>query len=243
VTHSSGNFAQALSLAAKNLKIKAYIVMPKNAPQVKVAAVKTYGGLITQCESTIDARERAANQIMQETGATFIHPSNDLDVIIGNSTACTELLQDYADLDAIICPVGGGGLLAGTGLSAHFFGSNCSVIGAEPKAVDDAYRSLKSGKIELNETTNTIADGLRTHLGNINFPIIQKYVNQIITVEEHEIIEAMRLIFERLKIVVEPSSAVAFAALIKEKDHFKDKKVGVILSGGNVDVMNLPFTH
>lgn len=242
VTHSSGNFAQAISLSAKNLGVKAFIVMPENAPNVKVNAVESYGGIITKCQSTIDAREKTSLKIAEDQGATFIHPSNDLDVIIGNSTVCLEMLEDYPDMEYIISPVGGGGLIAGTALSAHFYGENCEVIGAEPKAVDDAFRSLKSGKIEKNETTNTIADGLRTHLGDINFPIIQKYVEKIITVEEHDIINAMKLIFERLKIVIEPSSAVAFAAVLKEKDFFKDKKVGIILSGGNVDLQKLSFT-
>ena len=241
VTHSSGNFAQALSLAAKSLGVKAHIVMPENSPKVKVDAVKAYMGDITFCESTLAAREHASEEIGQETGATFIHPSNDIDVIIGNSTCCTELLEDHSDLNYIIAPVGGGGLIAGTALSAHFFGNECEVIGAEPKAVDDACRSLQSGEIERNETTKTIADGLRTHLGDLNFPIIQKYVNRIITVEEHEIVHAMRLIYERLKIVVEPSSAVALAAIFKEKETFKNKRIGVILSGGNVDLNQLPF--
>jgi len=242
VTHSSGNFAQALSLAAKNLGVRAFIVMPENAPQVKVSAVQGYGGIITQCESTIEARESASNKIVEDTGATFIHPSNDIDVILGNSTSCLELLEDHPDLEYIISPIGGGGLIAGTALSAKYFGRNCKVIGAEPKNVDDAFRSIKSGKIESNKTTYTIADGLRTQLGPLNFPIIQKHVEKIITVEEHEIINAMTLIFERLKIVIEPSSAVAFAAVVKEKDFFKNKKIGIILSGGNVDLQKLPFT-
>lgn len=242
VTHSSGNFAQALSLAAKNLGVKAYIVMPKNAPKVKVQAVMGYEGIVTKCESTLDAREATSNKIIKETSATFIHPSNDLNVIVGNSTAGLELLEDYNDLEYIVVPIGGGGLIAGTALSAHFFGTDCKVIGAEPKAVDDAFRSLKSGEIESNLTSNTIADGLRTQLGTINFPIIQKHVHSIITVEEHEIIDAMRLIFERLKIVVEPSSAVAFAAVLKEREFFKKKKIGIILSGGNVDLNTLPFS-
>ncbi len=241
VTHSSGNFAQALSLAAKSLGVKAYIVMPKNAPKVKVEATKAYGGIITLCESTLVAREQTSLNIVEDTGAAFIHPSNNMDVIIGNSTASQELLQEQTDLDYIVAPVGGGGLIAGTALAAHFFGKDCKVIGAEPQNVDDAFRSFKSGIIEENLTNNTIADGLRTNLGNLNFPIIQKYVSQIVTVEEHEIIESMKLIYERLKIVVEPSSAVALAAVLKEKEFFKNKKIGVILSGGNVDLADLPF--
>ena len=241
VTHSSGNFAQALSLAAKSLGVKAHIVMPENAPQVKKNAVLQYNGSITECESTTKARQETANRIQDSTGATFIHPSNDMDVIIGNGTACKELLEDYNDLDYIVCPIGGGGLIAGTALAAHYFGKQCQVIGAEPMVVDDAYRSIMSGKIETNSSTNTIADGLKTQLGDINFPIIQKHIKQIIRVEESEIISAMILVFERLKIVIEPSSAVALAAVIKQKEHFKNKKIGVLFSGGNVDLSRLPF--
>ncbi len=241
VTHSSGNFAQALSLAAKKMGISAYIVMPKNAPQVKKNAVKTYEGEIIECDSNPIARENMAELVRKEKGATFIHPSNDDAVILGNATAAKELLEDYPDLDYIFSPVGGGGLLAGTALAANNFSQHCKVIGGEPKNADDAYRSLQSGKIEFNKDVDTIADGLRTFLGDRNFPIIKKYVERIITVSEEDIIEAMKLIWERMKIVVEPSSAVAFAALLKEKDNFKNKKIGIIISGGNVDVSNLPF--
>ncbi|MGB5434972.1 MAG: pyridoxal-phosphate dependent enzyme [Maribacter sp.] len=241
VTHSSGNFAQALSLAAKSLGVKAYIVMPTAAPQVKKNAVLEYGGKIIECEPTLEARKAAAQKIETEKGATFIHPSNSVNVIIGQGTACMELLEEHPDLDFIIVPVGGGGLIAGTALAAHYFGKNCKVIGAEPFAVDDAYRSFQSGKIELNKTTETIADGLKTNLGDKNFPLIRKYVNSIVRVSEEEIIEAMRLIWERMKIIIEPSSAVAFAAVLSEKDKFKKKKVGIIVSGGNVDLKNLPF--
>lgn len=241
VTHSSGNFAQALSLGAKQLGVKAFIVMPKNAPQVKKDAVKTYGGIIIECESNIEAREEEANRIQKQKGATFIHPSNDDDVILGQGTAAIELLEDYPNLEYIFTPVGGGGLLAGTLLAAKFFSKNCKVIAGEPKEADDAYRSLMSGNIEKNKTTNTIADGLRTHLGDRNFPIIKEHVHSIIRVEEDDIVEAMKLIWERMKIVVEPSSAVAFAAVLKQKEVFKSKKIGVIISGGNVDLTNLPF--
>tara|TARA_R110002012_G_scaffold69372_5_gene179605 strand:- start:67256 stop:68197 length:942 start_codon:yes stop_codon:yes gene_type:complete len=241
VTHSSGNFAQALSLAAKNLGVKAYIVMPENAPQVKKEAVKGYGGIITESESTPIARETEAERIQKETGATFIHPSNDRNVILGNATSAAELLQSHLDLDYVFTPVGGGGLIAGTSLSVNYFGKNCKTIGGEPFEVDDAFRSLKSGKIEFNENTNTIADGLKTFLGDVNFPIIKEFVSEIICVEETEIISAMKLIWERMKIIVEPSSAVAFAALLREKERFKNRKIGIIISGGNVDLKNLPF--
>ena len=242
VTHSSGNFAQALSLAAKNLGVTAYIVMPNNAPSVKKDAVLDYGGIVTDCEPNIKAREQAAADIVVEKGATFIHPSNDLDVILGNATAAMELLEAHPDLDFIVSPVGGGGLLAGTALAAYYFGSDCLVIGGEPKLADDAFRSLKSGQIETNISANTVADGLRTQLGNINFPILQKHVDHIVCVEEQEIIKAMKLLWERLKIVVEPSSAVAFAAVLKEKNLFRNKRVGIILSGGNVDLETIKFS-
>jgi len=241
VTHSSGNFAQALSLAAKKIGVKAFIVMPKNAPQVKKNAVKTYEGNIIECESNPIAREEMAEKVRIEKGTTFIHPSNDDDVIFGQGTSAIELLEDYPQLDYIFTPVGGGGLIAGTVLAAKYFSEKCKVVGGEPVEADDAYRSLQSGKIEFNESTNTIADGLRTFLGDRNFPIIKEGVDKIIRVEEEEIISAMKLIWERMKIIIEPSSAVAFAALLKNKEDYKNKNVGIIISGGNVDVTNLPF--
>lgn len=241
VTHSSGNFAQALALAARNSNVKAYIVMPSNAPNVKKEAVKGYGGMVIECEPTVIARETTAKQIEKEKGAVFIHPYDNTEVIIGQATACMELLEEQPDLDAVFAPVGGGGLISGTALAAYFHKKKCETYGAEPEEVNDAYRSFISGKIETNETTNTIADGLRTNLGALNFPIIQQHVKEIITVSEKEIIPAMRLIWERMKIVVEPSSAVAVAALLKRKEDFKNKKVGIILSGGNVDLGALPF--
>lgn len=242
VTHSSGNFAQALSLAAKGVGVKAYIVMPKNAPMVKKDAVMGYEGEIIESESTPMAREELAEKVKLETGATFIHPSNDDDVIYGQGTAAMELLEDHPELDYIFSPVGGGGLIAGTALAAKYFSEKCKVIGGEPKNMDDAYRSLKSGKIDYNEIgATTIADGLRTFLGDRNFPIIKENVERIIRVEEEEIVQAMKLIWERMKIIVEPSSAVAFAALLKEKEKFKSKNIGIIISGGNVDLKHLPF--
>ena len=241
VTHSSGNFAQALSLAARNLGVKAYIVMPSNAPKVKRDAVKNYGGIITLSQPSLGSREGEAKRIQQETGATFIHPSNNTDVILGQGTAAIELIEEYPNLDYIFTPIGGGGLIAGTALSAFYYGENCKVIGGEPLEADDAFRSLQSGEIETNKTANTVADGLRTNLGDKNFPIIKELVSEIIRVEENEIISAMRLIWERMKIVVEPSSATPLAALLKEKSRFRNKKVGIIISGGNVDLSNLPF--
>ncbi len=241
VTHSSGNFAQALSLAARSIGVKAYIVMPSNAPQVKKNAVRSYGGEVIECEPNLAAREKAAEEIVEKHGATFLHPSNNFNVILGQGTAAMELLEDHPDLDFIMTPVGGGGLIAGTSLAAHFFGHRCNTIGGEPFNVDDAYQSLKTGQIVKNESSDTIADGLRTELGDINFPIIMDYVEMIIRVEEKEIIDAMHLLWERMKIIIEPSCAVPFAALLKEKEFFKGKKVGIVLSGGNVDLGNLPF--
>ncbi len=241
VTHSSGNFGQAVALAARNLGITAYVVMPENAPRVKIEAVKGYGGIVTTCTPTIAAREAATDKIQKATGATALHPSNDLHVILGNATAGIELLEAQPDLDFVLAPVGGGGLIAGTALAAHYYGRQCTVIGGEPKEADDAYRSLELGSIVTNTSTDTIADGLRTHLGDINFPIIQALVSEIIRVEEHEIVAALQLIWERLKIIVEPSCAVPFAAVLKAPKQFKGKKVGIILSGGNIDVHNLPF--
>ena len=241
VTHSSGNFAQALSLASRNFNIKATIVMPSNSPKVKKNAVLEYGGEVIECDPTIEAREAAADMVVTNSGATFIHPSNNPDVILGQGTAGLELLKVHSNLDYMICPVGGGGLIAGTALATTYFSDRCKLIGGEPKEADDAYRSLISGKIESNTTANTIADGLRTQLGSHNFPIIKKHVKQIIRVSEPEIIEAMQLIWERMKIIIEPSSAVAFAAILRDKQHFKNQKIGVIISGGNVDINNLPF--
>ena len=241
VTHSSGNFAQAVSLAAAELGVPAYIVMPSSAPEVKKTAVIGYGGQVSISEPTLEAREAMASKIQAETGASFLHPSNDIPVILGQGTAAVELLEDHPDLEVLLTPVGGGGLLAGTALAGHYFGSNCKVFAGEPMNVDDAYRSLRSGKIETNESANTVADGLRTQLGDNNFPIIQELVTDIIRVEEEEIIAAMRLIWERMKIIIEPSCAVPFAAVLKEPGLFSGKKIGIILSGGNVDLGNLPF--
>lgn len=241
VTHSSGNFAQALSLAASSIGVKAYIVMPSTATEIKKTAVKGYKGELIECEPNLKAREIAAKEIEKSKGATFIHPSNNNNVILGQGTACKELLNEYDDLEYVLTPVGGGGLIAGSALAAKYFGKNCKVIGAEPFEADDAYRSLKSGKIETNKTTNTIADGLKTQLGDKNFPIIQKEVHSIIRITENEIIESMRIIWERLKIICEPSCALPLAAILKNKKFFKNKKLGVIISGGNVDLSNLPF--
>ena len=241
VTHSSGNFAQALALAANSLGIVAYIVMPSNASPVKKNAVKGYGGILVECPPTYEAREKYSNRLVEEKGLAFIHASHDLNVILGQATAGKELIEDYPDLDFIYTPVGGGGLVAGTILATEYFSGKIKVVGAEPAAVDDAYRSLISNKIETTNTKSTIADGLTTHLGIANFTIMKRGIDHIILVEEKEIVEAMLLIWERMKILIETSSAVAFAGLLKEKEALKNKKVGVIISGGNVDVQKLPF--
>ena len=241
VTHSSGNFAQALSLAANKLGITAYIVMPSSAPKVKIDAVKGYGGEVIICPPTLKDRETNAERISTENGATFIHPSNDLDVIKGQGTAAFELLEKYSNLDAIFTPVGGGGLVAGTILAVQQKSPNCKIYGGEPENVDDAFRSLKSGRIETNETTDTIADGLKTQLGDINFPIIRNGIEEIVLVTEDQILSALKLIWSRLKIVIEPSSAVAFAALINKSSDLNSKNIGVILSGGNVNLGNITF--
>ena len=241
ITHSSGNHAQAISLAAKKIGIKAYIVMPSNAPEIKKEAVKGYGAELIECESNLEAREAAAKDVVHSKSATFIHPSNNLDVIIGQGTATKELIEQYGSFDHILVPIGGGGLIAGSALAAKYFGKNCTVIGAEPFEVDDAFRSLKSGKIETNETANTIADGLKTQLGDKNFPIIKNEVKSIIRITEEEIIESMKIIWERLKIICEPSCSLPLAAVLKNKETFRNKKVGIIISGGNVDLNNLPF--
>ena len=241
VTHSSGNFAQALSLAAKSIGVKAYIVMPSSATEIKKTAVKSYGGELIECEPNLDAREKAANDIAESTGATFLHPSNDIEVILGQGTACKELLEYNDSIEHVLVPIGGGGLIAGSALAAKYFGKNCTVIGAEPFEVDDAYRSLKSGRIETNDSTNTIADGLKTQLGDKNFPIIKNEIKSIIRITEEEIIESMKIIWERLKVICEPSCSPPLAAVLKNKETFRNKKVGIIISGGNVDLNNLPF--
>lgn len=241
VTHSSGNFGQALAYAARQLNVPAYIVMPASAPKIKKDAVLSYGGIVTECDATVSAREKVSKQLQINTKATFIHPSNNMNVIRGQGTACYELIQKHADLDYIICPIGGGGLIAGTALYAHKSEHHYTIIGAEPFEADDAYRSLQSGKIERNITTNTIADGLKTQLGTNSFPIIQHHVECILRVTEEEIMTAMLFIWERMKIIIEPSSAVAFAAILKNKTRFNHKKIGIIISGGNVDFKNLDF--
>ncbi len=240
-THSSGNHAQAVALSAKNHNVPAYIVMPENAPSAKRAATEGYGANIITCESTLAARESTLEKVVAETGATFLHPYNNYDVIAGQATCAKEFIEEVPDLEIVMAPVGGGGLMSGTAISTKALLPNAQIIGAEPKWADDAYRSFKSGKMQYNTRVDTIADGLRTNLGEYTFEIISNLVDDIITVSEEEIVAAMRIIWERMKIIIEPSCAVPFAAVLQQKERFVGKKIGIIITGGNVDVNNLPF--
>jgi threonine dehydratase len=240
-THSSGNHAQALSWAASLRNCKAYIVMPTNSSRVKVEAVKDYGGQITFCDPTLSSRETTLTKVMKETGAIEIHPYNDFRIITGQATAAFELFEEVPDLDIIMAPVGGGGLLSGTALSAHYFSPHTKVIAAEPEQANDAYLSFQNKKFIPSVNPDTIADGLRTSLGSNTFPIILQYVEDIVTVSEISILHSMRLIWERMKILIEPSSAVPVAALLERKIDAGNKKIGIILSGGNVDLDHIPW--
>lgn len=240
-THSSGNHAQAVALSAKTLGVPAHIIMPENSPKIKLQATKGYGATIYLSGNTIEDRTTKCNEVRESTGATFIHPFDNYNVIAGQATASKELLEEESDLDIIISPIGGGGLMSGTAIYTKSTNENISVYGVEPKIVDDAYRSIKEGSIQKNATINTIADGLRTNLSEKTFEIIRTHVDQIFTVSEDEIIHAMRVIWERMKIIIEPSCAVPLAAIIGNKAHFEGKKIGVILTGGNVDLSTLPF--
>jgi len=240
-THSSGNHAAALALAARLRHTTAHIVMPDNAPAVKRAAVEGYGGRIRFCQPTLAAREATLAEVVAETGATVVHPYNDPRVIAGQGTAALELLEDVADLDVILAPVGGGGLLSGTAIATKGLSPRTRVIAAEPAGADDARRSLAEGRIVPSVNPRTIADGLLTSLGDLTFPIIQQHVEAIVAVSEEAIVAAMRLIWERMKIVVEPSAAVPLGALVEGALDVSGRRVGVILSGGNVDLNNLPW--
>ncbi len=240
-THSSGNHAQAVALAARNQGLKATIVMPHTAKQVKKDAVKGYGADVIECEPSLAARERTINDVVAKTGSTCISPFNDYRIIAGQSTVAQELLQQVKELDAIVAPVGGGGLLSGTALAANYFGDQVEVLAAEPEVADDAYRSFYEGKLIPGNYPETVADGLRVSLGDKPFGIIKDHVHDVITVTEEEIVSAMRLVWERMKLVIEPSAAVPLAAVVKERQRFADKRFGVILSGGNVDLTDLPF--
>ena len=240
-THSSGNHAQAVAYAAGLRGVQATIVMPENAPPVKVAAVRDYGADIVWADNHPLDRERQLDILLEETGAHFIHPSNDHHVIAGAGTAALELMDQVADLQIVMTPVGGGGLLSGTALAVSGKSPQCYTIAAEPEIADDAFRSWRDGVIYPPTNAGTIADGLRTFLGDVNFPIIQKSVQNILTVSEAGIIKAMRLVWERMKIIIEPSSAVPVAALFEHGEIFKGKRVAIIISGGNVDLDRLPW--
>jgi threonine dehydratase len=240
-THSSGNHAAALARAATVAGIKSYIVMPSNAPEIKKKAVKSYGGEIILCEPNLMARETTLQEVVDRTGATFIPPYDYMDVIEGQATCALEMWEEGIDFDTIMAPVGGGGLLGGTALTTKYISPRTKVIAGEPSGADDAFRSFHGKKLIPMEDPKTIADGLLTSLGKINFKIIIQYVDDILTVSDEEIVEAMRLVYERMKIIIEPSCAVPLAALLKNKAMFKGQKVGIILSGGNVDLGKLPF--
>jgi threonine dehydratase len=240
-THSSGNHAQALALAAQLRGIPAYIVMPDNAPAVKKAAVAGYGGRITYCEPTLQARESTLARVVAETGATFVHPYNDARVIAGQGTAALELLEDVADLDVVMAPVGGGGLLSGTALAVAGLSPRTRVLAAEPEGADDAWRSLQAGRIIPSVNPRTVADGLLTSLGELTYPVIRDHVEAIVTVSEGAIIAAMRYVWERAKLVIEPSAAVPLAVFWENKVDLRGLRVGVIVSGGNVDLDRLPW--
>ncbi|NQU52977.1 MAG: pyridoxal-phosphate dependent enzyme [Bacteroidetes bacterium] len=240
-THSSGNHAAALALAAKMRGIVAHIVMPENSPEIKKKAVAGYGAKITFCTPTLQARESTLAKVVAETGATEIHPYDNFNVIAGQGTAAKELIEDAGDFDIIIAPVGGGGLLSGTALSTKQLLPNCKVIAAEPAGADDAFQSFHTKNWVPSENPNTIADGLLTSVGQRNFIIILDKVDDVVTVTEENIIAAMRMIWERMKIIIEPSSAVPLAAILEGNIDIQNKKVGIILSGGNLDLGRLPF--
>ena len=241
VTASSGNHGAALSLSVKEIGVHAKVVMPRDTSKVKLNNVKRYGGEIIWCEPNQISREEILKNTLDESLGYLIHPYDDKQIIIGQGTVALELIEEHPDLDIIICPVSGCGLISGIAYYASLAGENIRVYGAEPKEADDTFRSLKSGKIEKNNTTNTICDGLRAQVGKLNFSIIKDKVEEIITVPETEIIKAQRMILERMKIIIEPSCSITLAAIIQNKHIFKSKKVGVVLSGGNVDLDNLPW--
>jgi threonine dehydratase len=240
-THSSGNHAAALSRAAKLRGIAAHIVMPANSPKVKVRAVEGYGGRIVFCEPNQRAREEACARVIAETAATLIHPFENEDVMAGQGTIAIELLEDVPDLDVVLCPVGGGGVLCGTAVAAKTLRPSIKVIATEPAGADDAAQSFHQHKLVYQEQKNTIADGLRTNLGAVNFALIQRYVDDIVTVSDEAIVAAMRTIWETMKIVVEPSGAVPYGAVLEKLIDLKAKRIGIILTGGNVDLDALPW--
>ena len=240
-TTSSGNHGAALSMAVTRRGGKTKVVMPNNTPEIKINNVERNGGEVVWCEPEQESRESVLKELIEKTGAVVVHPYNDERIMAGQGTCAKELLEDHPELDVIVSPVSGGGLLSGTLLSSKALKDDIQVFGAEPAEADDAYRSLKLGKIVPNETINTICDGLRAQIGGLTFPVISDLVDDIITVTEEEIIDSMRMIWERLKMIVEPSSSITLGAVLKNKDKFNGKKVGLIISGGNVDLDHLPW--
>ena len=241
LTHSSGNHGAALARAARLRGIPAWVVMPENAPRVKRDAVAGYGAEIVPCAPTQEARETTAARVMEDTGATFVHPYDDPRVIAGQGTAALELLEDLPDLDLLLVPVGGGGLAAGSALAASGLAPSCRVVAVEPTGADDAWRSFRSGRREPMGKVNTIADGLRMRVGELTFPLLQRHLHDVVTVDDEAIVRAMRWVWERMKLVVEPSGAVPLAAVLEEGVEVAGKTVGLILSGGNVDLDRLPW--
>lgn len=247
-THSSGNHAQAVAYAARQVGIQAYIVMPRTAPRVKKEAVRGYGAEVIECEPTQEAREAGVLDVIARTGATLIHPFDDDRVIAGQATAVKELLEDHGALSdgsnpfaVILTPVGGGGLISGTALATHYLSPETAIIGGEPEGAADAVLAFRSGRVEQAPYINTIADGLTARLSERTLAIIRTHVRDILTVSDPEIVAAMRLVWERMKIIIEPSCAVPLAAVLKHKDRFFGQKIGIILTGGNVDLGSLPF--
>lgn len=240
-THSSGNHAQALALASRCRGVPSYIVMPRNAPMVKQDAVAGYGGTIIHCEPTLRAREEGLEKLIEQTRSVFIHPYDDGRIIAGQATCSRELMEDIPDLDIVVVPLGGGGLLSGTALAVKHMSPRTIVIGAEPKQADDGYRSFISGSLVQGISPDTIADGLRTQLSELTHSIIMKYVDDIVTVSEEEIITSLRIIWERMKTVIEPSAAVSAAAVMFRRIPRNGKRVGAVLTGGNVDLTSLPW--
>jgi threonine dehydratase len=242
VTHSSGNHAGALARAARIFGVKAFIVMPSDSSEIKKAAVKSYGGEITECEPTLEARQEIADQVQETTGAILIPPFNHPHIIAGQGTAALELMEQVPHLDAIVAPIGGGGLMSGTCISARALKPQMLVLGGEPAGADDAFESKRAGKFIPQTTPNTISDGLRTSLGDLTWPYIRDQVDEIITVSDEETIAAMKLFWERTKSIIEPSSAVPLAAIMKKySGGGAPENIGIIISGGNVDLLNLPW--
>jgi len=240
-THSSGNHGAALALAARSCGLPAYVVMPANAAAVKKDAVASYGGKIIDCEPTLAAREAALAVVLKETGAQAVHPYNDARIIAGQGTAALELMKQAKDLDVLVVPVGGGGLLAGTAIAVKGLNPRIEVMAIEPEGADDAFRSFGLGELQPQTNPDTIADGLRAGLGELNFEIIRKQVDTIVTVPDLLVVTAMQLLWSRMKQVVEPSGAVSFAGLLEYPERFRGRRVGVVLSGGNVDLDRLPW--